>query len=362
MIRAPHPAFAELFRLAATPSRLLSRLKQNDGVLARVEVEPVAGGEGGDELLDPVLARLETPAATGEHQHSAPRSRNMPADASAEVRPPSMIPPVERAAREVRLAGPQPKPARHRAAAPSARPTISRAALPEPRPIARPVSFPQQPSNPVTEQPRTSATPQPAAAPPPDPLHFPAAATPPRRHAAGTLPLPLPDATAAQEALAKRAARRGVIQALHQPVGRDVPPRVAVVLQQSVVEPPQAAPNEPPLQRLAATVDRIEHAGSRRAAPATAPMAPDDRGTVVPVAALSRDLQPLAPPVGGFRGLVALVEAQRPRSAAPPPAPAEKIAPPPAPTLDDAALTARISEILRRDAERHGIDMTGVEP
>ena len=366
MNRAPHPALAALFRQASTPSRLLTRLKANEELLARVEAEPVAGGEGGDELLvrltrglelgellDPVLARLQTPAATANGEH--PRTTR-----SAEVRPPRVIPPTTRG----RAHEPAPEP---RQAA-----TSRTAALPDQPPIARTVSFrppgnqaTRQPSNPETPKPSNPATPSNPVTPKPrtpaPPLPFPTAATPPRRRAKPASTRTLPDAAAASEALVKRATRRGVIEALHQPVGSGVPPRVAVVLQQSVAEPAQAAAPNEPLQRLAATVDRIEHVGSRRAAPTVAHAPADDRVTVVPLAAPSPDRQLLAPPVGGFRGLVALAEAQqRPRSATPR---EERPAPPPAqPALDDATLTARISEILRRDAERHGIDMTGVEP
>ena len=82
----------------------------------------------------------------------------------------------------------------------------------------------------------------------------------------------------------------------------------------------------------------------------------------IPIATLQRAgrAQASAPPIGGFRGLVALVESQQPSITAPPPLAPARMTPPPA--LDDAALTARISEILRRDAERHGIDTTGGEP
>jgi hypothetical protein len=171
------------------------------------------------------------------------------------------------------------------------------------------------------------------------------------------------DAATASEALVARAGRAGAGDALHRPIARAVPPPVAVLLRPT---PPPRRSAEPtpgvaePLRRLAESVARVE----REAPPGDAAIVDAGvaahRSTAPPALDAPRVQRLPSAPGGGLRGLAALAESLRPSPApsAPLPARAESALP----AIDESELAARMYELLRRDAERHGIDVTGVAP
>jgi hypothetical protein len=112
------------------------------------------------------------------------------------------------------------------------------------------------------------------------------------------------------------------------------------------------APSGPP-----ATFDdrgpTTSRAASRIPGLATPPhlASPSDRGTAITTR------------VGGLRGLAVLAESMRAgqaKDATPPPQP--PATPPSAPVIDPDQLAYHVTELLRREAERQGIDLAGLEP
>jgi len=183
-----------------------------------------------------------------------------------------------------------------------------------------------------------------------------------RKRDSVTAPTTQHDATAAHEILVARAESAGVTEALHQLVGREVPERIVFELRnhQPARNRSESEPSaEEPLQRLAAAVARVERVTRGLELPSAERVARDGVAALPPLE--MHRAQRLSSPVGGLRGLVALAQLQ--------PAPTTRLAAvpahlasPPLPAFDEAELAARICELLRRDAERNGIDMTGVEP
>jgi hypothetical protein len=388
MTRAPHPALSNLYRQAGAPSRSIERLRRADTALAALWAEPVAGGVDGDALvvrltsglhlgdtLLDVLARLNAGPVEAEPvlERSVDRVIALPwreRDLRA------------RSSGSSELLGKQ----RHGTA------SEERRSSDEPGNSAQPRNF---------AQPRKSAQPRNAEEP---------------RNTRRPRPRPLIDAAAAHERLLALAERAGVVETLDQPVIVRVQDRVARTESDAGARAdgatggtsidPSAAPRLAETAgaelelRLAAILTRADRGAIRRERPSstssrtvrrpgTSVPSPDTRRPVPaapsetwpatgasvadspsprPVRRASTPVPVPAPrlfsaPAGGFRGLAELGRSLTPASIAPTGAePAPPLDSSPSAHAEVVDLASRIADLLRRDAERHGIDMTGVEP
>lgn len=378
-MRAPHPALQELYRQATTPMRFSEAERDARRMIRSFEVESDAGGIAAEALLAPLRADVAFGDALAVVLgHLSEAQQTEPAT----------------------VAG-----VRHTAVLPTFQPSVSdrgrgghalpdRAVDPERHPHLVPLGETSQAHDSAAW--RRFAAGAASARPP-------AAAV--AHDAAGGAAARSPGAFAAPVALQRLidlAHRAGVEDALHRPVeikgDSEVAKRLAVGEDLSPLtdgRSPRGPSNDRLPIRLQGVLARIEHSvppaaaaapklprpNSARGQPAGEPRpdpsklrganesASDTRASarsaddamspparVAPASALSAS-------VGGFRGLAEVGRSMRAaaarQSSATPARPSATDAPAPSIVAVD---PEQIAELLRREAERHGIDLAGLEP
>jgi hypothetical protein len=386
-MRAPHPDLNDLYRQAATPTALLERERRQAELVGLFEFDLDAAGISGEAVLapltDPVLldapleqalVRLDEAALPGEEFYARPRRPRLSNNGEA-------------GGREAHSSGDGPQGAAARRFARVDPPGIVAAAQP---PLSKAL-------------PGTSEARGPTAAPP---VAAPAGASGlvARKHAAAT-------AGRADQWLRGIAERSGAVEALHRTIevgtsaaidkwfaaNPDVPLRGAIPpVDASTSQPSSAGATDVP-ERLTQVLARIDsrtsvaaqtpagdvHERADRTAapgfvgPASRAGPVDSGGGEQPgsVAAGSRRTAPppspthtssriLSAPTGGLRGLAALGRTMAGSSGANrADARERKPLPPGGLGIASIAIDAdQLADLLRREAERSGIDLAGLEP
>lgn len=382
-----HPTFRKLLGLAAAPGRALSALEPT-GPEVRPELAPDVGGVE-DDVLER-LASLVAPASVGQKLERV-LARLEP---DAEGRDAS--PPVK-ARREVDLPVPTPlEPQRPTVGAkrPPERPRggLPREAMPERRVESQRLQelagldAPLREEPPVEQKertlPRAPGEARPGRLGVRGGRNVHSTETPARR--------PLPSREEVRERLQQRALRAGAVEALKTPVVPGASPReVAEVLTRSSQEPVAAESQPAVASTLARPIERaLERLESRAPSRALPPSPTRARGPEVPAPGPARGREEAPPgglaglaaraasPSGGLAGLAAraasggTTAAPRARTESHPPSSprANTVLPEPAvpgvlaERMEEAKLAQRLERLLRREAERAGVSLEGLEP
>lgn len=415
-MRAPHPALRELYRQAATPAAQLEREQREATLIARLEVDLGAAGLSGEALLAPLI---DTDLFGTRLDRSLERvEQAAPAAAEAFVQPARPIMPTSLTGgggdgaphRAMPIDPARIGPQGHHAMAVPGLPLDAPRAAVEPRAVqaaarARPARTDRVAAGGAAgdDARRDSARRQPPAA----------VATAARasewlaeiaRRAGAEAALHRTIEAGSGDDPTEIAERADAGQELHRTVGnragdggaRSLTAMASAALRAAGTPQPRAIPAHALHERLTALLTRIEGASAnsgaappdrhRRAERAAASGAVsegsgedsaqlDVRGDPRAPAAIQAT-RPAAPPVGrredrsvlsaptgGLRGLVALGRSMSDRAAAQANARARESGQPNAPDLGPSAIDAdQLADLLRREAERSGIDLTGLEP